>query len=65
MEREIMKAIVTHDLDALRVIYSDAIRGNIYVKADLLKMVGVFIKNNSLRLLFYILSHVTLQIINS
>ena len=48
MEREIMKAIVTRDSDALRIIYRDAIKGNIYVKADLLKMVGAFIKNNSL-----------------
>ena len=48
MEREIMKAIVTHDIDALRVIYADANRGNACVKADLLKMVGTLIKNNSL-----------------
>ena len=48
MEKEIMKAIVTHDVDALRAIYADANKGNIYVKKDLLKMVGDFIKNNSL-----------------
>ena len=48
MEREIMKAIVTHDLNALRVIYADANKGNVCVKADLLKMVGALIKNNSL-----------------
>lgn len=43
-----MKAIVTHDLDALRVIYADVIKGNVYVKAGLLKMVSAYIKNNSL-----------------
>ena len=43
-----MKAIVTRDTDALRVIYREADKGNAYVKADLLKMVGTLIKNNSL-----------------
>ena len=48
MEKEIMKAIVVRDIDVLRIIYFDANKGNTYVKADLLKMVGTFIKNNSL-----------------
>ncbi|SFU36782.1 hypothetical protein [Butyrivibrio sp. INlla21] len=48
MEKEIMKAIVTHDIEALRVIFADVVKGNASVKADLLSMVGVFIKNNSL-----------------
>ena len=48
MDREIMKAIVTHDIDALRIMYRDALKGSACVKADLLKMVGDYIKNNSL-----------------
>lgn len=48
MEREIMKAIVTHDVDALRVFYFDARKGNIFIKPDLFRMIGAFIKNNSL-----------------
>ena len=48
MEKEIMKAVVVRDVDALRIIYFDASKGNVHVKADLLKMVGEFIKNNSL-----------------
>lgn len=48
MEREIMKAIATRDVDALRVFYFDARKGNAYIKPDLFRMIGVFIKNNSL-----------------
>ena len=48
MEKEIMKAVVTHDVEALRVIFAEASKGNVTVKADLLSMVGAFIKNNSL-----------------
>ena len=48
MEREIMKAIVTRDVDALRVFYFDASKGNICIKPDLLAMIEQFIKNNSL-----------------
>ena len=48
MVKEIMKALVTRDLDALRTIYLDARKGNAYVADDLLEMVGAFIKNNSL-----------------
>ena len=48
MEKEIMKAVVVRDIEMLRTIYFDAMKGNVHVKADLLKMVGAFIKNNSL-----------------
>lgn len=48
MENEIMKAVVVRDIEMLRTIYFDAMKGNANVKADLLKMVGEFIKNNSL-----------------
>ena len=48
MEKEIMKAVVVSDVDALRIIYCDANKGNVYVKADLLRMISPFIKNNSL-----------------
>lgn len=48
MEKEIIKAVVVRDIDMLRIIFMDASKGNVYVKADLLRMVGAFIKNNSL-----------------
>lgn len=48
MENEIMKAVVVRDMDMLRIIFMDANKGNVHVKADLLRMVGAFIKNNSL-----------------
>lgn len=48
MEREIVKALVVRDIDVLRTIYFEATKGNAYVADDLLKMVGEFIKNNSL-----------------
>lgn len=40
MEREIMKAIVVHDIDMLRAIFIDARKGNVYVAPELLYMVG-------------------------
>lgn len=48
MENEIMKALVVRDIELLRIIYFDANKGNICIKADLFKMLGEFIKNNSL-----------------
>lgn len=48
MEKEIMKAIVVRDIDLLRIIYLDARKGNVSLKADLFKMLGDYIKNNSL-----------------
>ncbi len=48
MEKEIMTAFATHDIDALRVIYFDANKGNVSVRAELLELTGEFIKNNSL-----------------
>lgn len=44
MEREIMKAIVVHDIDMLRAIFIDATKGNVYVAPELLYMVGEHIK---------------------
>lgn len=46
MEREIMKAIVVHDIDMLRAIFIDATKGNVYVAPELLYMVGEHIKRN-------------------
>lgn len=44
MEREIMKAIVARDIDELRAIFIAANKGMLYMKPDLLYMVGNFIK---------------------
>ena len=48
MEKEIMKALVVRDIELLRAIYFDANKGNVCLKADLFKMLGDFVKNNSL-----------------
>lgn len=48
MEKEIMKAVVVRDIEALRAIYFDANKGNVRIGECLLKMIGDLIKNNSL-----------------
>ena len=48
MEGEILAAIATDDIEALRIIYADANKGNVHVESDLLGTVGIIIKNNSL-----------------
>lgn len=50
MEREIMKAIVARDIDELRAIFIAANKGMLYVKPDLLCMVGNFIKKKKERI---------------
>lgn len=50
MEKEIMKAIVTRDIDTLRVILFEVTKGNVKIKPDLLCMVGNFIKKKKARI---------------
>lgn len=44
MEREIMKALVVRDVDALRTIFMQAKRGEVYLKPILFKMLGDYVK---------------------